>query len=82
MSSGDSDPDGRAAALVDVIDVRTWREADLDAACATNWVNGYWAWVLENVRPIRETSQVAAERRLYRVVPPRSAALLGVSDAC
>lgn len=80
---GDSDPNGRAVALVDVIEVRPWLEGDVEAACARKWAHGYWAWVLSNVRPIAEVVQLAAERRLYRaaIAPTAVAALLNPKTA-
>lgn len=70
---GDSDPDGRLVALVDVHVVEPWRPDQVDAACASGWVPGYHAWHLENVRPVAEPPVVPAQRRLYRIglsVPP------------
>lgn len=70
---GDTDPEGRAVALVDVIEVRPWVEDDVAAACAREWAPGYWAWVLSSVRPIRKAALVTAELRLYRPDLPYSA---------
>ena len=79
---GDSDPEGRAVAFVDVIDIRPWLEKDIEAACAREWTRGYWAWELANVRPITQAVRVTAERRLYRAVltPSVMPALLAAKD--
>lgn len=64
---GDVDPLGMAVALVDVHDVCPWKPSQVDEACSTGWVPGYYAWRLVNVRPISGNRVVAAKRRLYEV---------------
>jgi hypothetical protein len=58
---------GRAVALVDVMDVHPWREDEFEAACASYWAKGYFAWVLDNVRPIQWQLVVPAKRKIYRL---------------
>ena len=64
---GESDPHGRAVALVDVLQVQPWEPSDVLAACASKWSPGYSAWLLSNVRPVNCSSPVTASRGLYRV---------------
>ncbi|MBN9430607.1 MAG: ASCH domain-containing protein [Burkholderiales bacterium] len=76
--AGDSDPEGRIVAIVDVLDVRPWREVDVEAACARQWVPGYWAWSLSSVRCVTDPIDAVAERGLYEMdlVPSGMAKLL------
>ena len=64
------DPDGRAVALVDVVRVREWRKEDVDAAAATHWEAGWFAWELENIRSIDHSSAVPARLRIYEIDLP------------
>jgi hypothetical protein len=64
---GATDPDGRAVALVDVVNVEPWREDQFDAACASYWEPGWMAWRLENVRPVRCDTPVLAARKIYEI---------------
>lgn len=64
---GESDPDGRAVALVDVTEVFEWRRDQIEAACASDWEEGWMAWRLENVRPVAHEGPVVAARKLYEV---------------
>ena len=65
--AGDSDPEGRIVAIVDVIDVRLWLDTDMEAACASRWQPGYWAWSLANMRAVAIDLRVPAERGLYEL---------------
>ena len=67
LEDGQTDPGGRAVALVDVTLVEPWQPADLAAACATRWEAGYHAWHLRNVRPLAYDRPVLAARKLYEV---------------
>ncbi len=64
---GDSDDDGLAVAVVDVTDVQAWLPTDVEAACASTWMPGYWAWKLANVRRIAKPMRAVAARGLYNV---------------
>jgi|GEM_PF-264741 len=64
---GQSDPDGRAVALVDVAMVEDWSRSQVVAACSRGWQPGYFAWYLVNVRPLQGHSRVVARRGLYEV---------------
>lgn len=61
------DPDGEVMALVDVVAVRTWREDEVNAACASYWEPGWFAWELVNVRPLSVSHLVVARLRIYPV---------------
>ncbi|MFN4188956.1 ASCH domain-containing protein [Acinetobacter johnsonii] len=56
---------GYAVAMVDVESIHSWREDELDSAMASYWEEGYWAWVLTNVRPIHISMPVIAKRKIY-----------------
>src|SRR5438874_4571294 len=62
----ETDPDGRAAAIVRVADIHEWTPAEAEAACSV-WEPGWLAWVLENVRVIEAPFPVLAARRIYEV---------------
>lgn len=64
------DPNGRAVALVDVRMVEPWLPSQVNAACSSGWEPGYFAWHLENVRPLNPSPQVQAERKFYRIQLP------------
>ena len=64
----DSDEEiGRAVAIVDVVSAHAWREDEFEAACANHWAEGYFAWVLENIRPIDPPFTVKAKRKIYLI---------------
>lgn len=69
---GEVDPEGVAVALVDVHRVEPWRPDQVEAACSSGWVPGYYAWTLENVRPIQARPRVQAERGIYQIESPIS----------
>ena len=56
---------GYAVAMVDVESIHSWREDEFDSAMASYWEEGYWAWVLTNVRPIHISMPVIAKRKIY-----------------
>lgn len=59
--------EGVAVALVDVDSVHTWRNDEVNLACASAWSEGYFAWVLSNVRPIKQPVKILAKRKIYQV---------------
>lgn len=61
------DPDGTAVAIVDVEEVHEWQPSEVEAACSSGWVPGYWAWSLSNVRPVTNGATLPAKRKLYEV---------------
>lgn len=64
--AGDTDADGRAVAVVRIAEVHVWSIEEAEAACST-WETGWFAWVIENVRPIDPPFQVLAARKIYNV---------------
>ncbi|MNH53116.1 hypothetical protein D3C76_1086060 [compost metagenome] len=52
---------------VDVDSIHAWRNDEIEPACATAWDEGYFAWVLSNVRPIRQPLKTLAKRKIYQV---------------
>jgi hypothetical protein len=66
---GDTDPEGRAVAVVRVADVHPWTPEEAAAACST-YEPGWLAWTLENIRPIRRPFPVVARRRIYPLDVP------------
>ena len=64
MSDGEEEL-GRAVAWVDIESVHPWRQDEMQAACATTWSEGYYAWVLHNMRMIHSPFEVLAKRKIY-----------------
>lgn len=58
---------GRAVALVDIESVHLWTEDEVNAACASSWAVGYFAWIISNVRPFSQPIETIAKRKLYRL---------------
>jgi hypothetical protein len=58
---------GVAVALVDVESVHIWQPHEVEAACASDWAVGYFAWQLSNVRPIKNQVEVPAKRKIYLI---------------
>ncbi len=63
---GDVDPDGLAVALVDIEQVRDWTPEDAQRD-GHNFVAGYNAWIITNVRPLTPPQRVPAARLIYQV---------------
>ncbi len=59
--------EGFAVALVDVVSIHPWRNDEVNLACASAWSEGYFAWVLSNVRPIKQPVKILAKRKIYQV---------------
>lgn len=64
LQDGDEEA-GLAVALVDIEAVHAWRVDEVEAACASYWAEGYFAWMIANVRPFNQPIQVMAKRKLY-----------------
>ncbi len=58
---------GVAVALVDVESVHVWQADEMDAACARYWAEGYFAWQLSHIRPIKNKIEVPAKRKIYLI---------------
>ncbi|MDN5512508.1 ASCH domain-containing protein [Acinetobacter sp.] len=56
---------GMAVAIVDIESVHPWPKDEIEAASATYWAAGYWAWEISNVRPIDPPIAVQAKRKIY-----------------
>ncbi|MCH7335559.1 ASCH domain-containing protein [Acinetobacter sp. NIPH 2699] len=64
----DSDEEmGRAVALVDIESAHAWQQHEVEAAQASRWTEGYYAWVINNVRPFPQPIACMAKRKIYRV---------------
>ncbi|EKU53075.1 hypothetical protein ACINWC323_0482 [Acinetobacter sp. WC-323] len=64
LQDGDEEAD-LTVALVDIEAVHAWRVDEVEAACASYWAEGYFAWMIANVRPFDQPIQVMAQRKLY-----------------
>ncbi|MGX9962036.1 ASCH domain-containing protein [Roseomonas sp. F4] len=64
---GEEDADGVAVALVRVNAIRPFTPADMAAACATSFEEGWLAWELTDVRPLAPGRRLRAARRIYEV---------------
>lgn len=58
---------GKWVALVDVVSVHPWQSYELEQACAQYWKEGYFAWVLTNIRPLKFPIDVCAKRKIYQI---------------
>jgi hypothetical protein len=58
---------GVDVALVDIDSIHAWRNDEIGPACANAWSEGYFAWVLSNVRPISQPLKTLAKRKIYQV---------------
>lgn len=58
---------GKVVALIDIESVHPWLAQEIDAACATDWADEYFAWVISNVRPLMQPIEGIAKRKLYRL---------------
>ncbi|MCE4363488.1 ASCH domain-containing protein [Xanthomonas hortorum] len=65
-ADGDEDDDGIAVAIVRVKAVRPFILADMKAACASYFEDGWLAWELSDIRPISPVS-IRAARGIYEV---------------
>ncbi|MBX8547874.1 MULTISPECIES: ASCH domain-containing protein [Pseudomonas] len=63
----DEDDDGIAVAIVRVKAVRPFILADMQAACASYFEDGWLAWELSDVRPVTRPVSIRAARGIYEV---------------
>lgn len=66
-NEGEEDADGLGVAIVRVKAVRPFVLADMQAACASRFAEGWLAWELSHVRPITPPVRVRAARGIYTV---------------
>lgn len=64
---GDEEADGTAVAIVRVKAVRPFVQADMQAACASYFEEGWLAWELSELRPVTHQVTVRAARGIYEV---------------
>jgi hypothetical protein len=68
LSAGEApDPEGRAVALVKLKEIRPFVYEDRPFAKTERFEEGWWAWVLEDLRPIKTRPRVLAAREIYEV---------------
>lgn len=66
-NDGDEDDNGIAVAIVRVKAVRPFILADMQAACASYFEDGWLAWVLSDIRPVTPPVTIRAARGIYEV---------------
>lgn len=64
---GETDPDGRAVAVVRVARTRPFTRGDMAAACAGSFAEGWLAWELTHIRPLTRGPRIPAARGVYEV---------------
>ena len=72
-NDGEEDHEGRVVAIVRIGVVRPFVPADIRAACASSFEEGWRAWELEHVRPLQASSKVIASRGIYELNMPNDA---------
>ena len=65
-SAGDIDPHGLALAIVDIVSAHPWTPSEA-ARDGHQYSAGYFAWVIQNVRPIPKPFPVVAAKGIYAV---------------
>lgn len=58
---------GIALAIVNISSVRPFTHEDIQAACASNFEEGWFAWEISNVRRLNTVKSVRAARKIYTV---------------
>lgn len=66
-NDGDENDNGIAVAIVRVKAVRPLILADMQAACASYFEDGWLAWELSDVRPVTHPVTIRAARGIYEV---------------
>lgn len=67
LTERDDQEAGMAVPVVKVKAVREFLRSDIKAACASYWDEGYYSWLLEDIRKISNPFHVTAKRGLYPV---------------
>ncbi|MFP1757537.1 hypothetical protein [Lonsdalea quercina] len=70
LNDGDEDFDGYAKALVDVVDYKKWTYDDFlnqpeSVKLGRIWKDGYYMWILGNIRFIENKKQCLARKGIY-----------------
>jgi hypothetical protein len=68
-------PTGVAVCTVELVDVRLLLESDAGAACVSLPIDGLYAWVLRDARPVTELVPTKGQLGLYCPGPELTAAL-------
>lgn len=66
-NDSDEDDNGIAVAIVRVKAVRPFILADMQAACASYFEDGWLAWELSDLRPVTHSVAIRAARGIYEV---------------
>lgn len=69
--TGQGEPKGVALCVVELVDIRPMKPSDEEAACVKIYPRAK-AWILENLRPLKEPFPVKGELGLYEVELPSS----------
>jgi len=64
LNDGDEEA-GLAVVLIDIQSAHPWQPDEMNAACASYWADGYYAWAINNVRPLLQPLEVRAKIKLY-----------------
>jgi len=67
LSETNIEEEAFAVAVVDVISIEPWTEDKLKDACVESFSEGYYAWKIDNVRPIGNPIKVKAKRKIYDI---------------
>lgn len=70
LNDGDEDLSGCAKALVDVVDYKSWTYEDFlkqpdSVKLGKVWKEGYYIWILDNIRRIDGEKQCLAKKGIY-----------------
>ncbi len=69
MKDGEEDIDGQVIAIIDIIACKPWVKSDcnLSGCDESEFEEGWLAWEVANVRPLRKTTQAIAKRKFYEL---------------
>ncbi|EXU75996.1 hypothetical protein [Erwinia mallotivora] len=70
LKDGDEDLSGCAKAMVDVVDYKKWTYEDFleqpdSVKLGRAWKDGYYIWILDNIRLIENKNQCLAKKGIY-----------------
>lgn len=70
LKNGDEDINGYAKAIVDVVDYREWTYEEFlmqpdSVKLGKPWKDGYYVWILDNIRRIENQKQCLASNGIY-----------------
>lgn len=58
---------GFAIGIIDIEEYRNWDKNDLEKSCCDTFSEGYYAWIISNIRAFKEQIPVIAKRKLYEI---------------